>query len=341
MIKRILRSLFLFLIVANLSHSAKPIMVDMENIFTLNYNNGGSFEYHQGKHRGTQTEHQVSKYLAKIIVLLAQYKIKDEKPLVKKMLLAAFTKEVHEYKKGNYVFWHGRKYAWDYCAYVYKQLYNLSKSSVHKVGDDYTFLRFDESNSRWGGQVITDALYMNAYLFGNVDIWGHSTIQLMLSNDDWSANKIDTFTARYLCSQFNYEKYYEKYKTDFEKLKKLHEDAYQGVGNLLMICIDAQHIDRVYSAADVADFKVPITLSDGATTTEVKKIIDDLRTGKLKDFDHLQCVLPLTKDYALDPKKGPRIYSFNATDPIKQKEFEDFGKQLFGKIAAQIAFANK
>jgi len=285
---------------------------------------------------GTQTEQQACKYLSKIIVLLAQYNIKDQKPSVKKMFLAAFTKEVQEFKKGNYVFWHGRNYAWDYCAYLYKQFYNLDKVLAHKVGNDYTFLRFDDSTSRWGAVSVPDALYMNAYLFGNVNCWGHSTIQLVLSNDDFSKKLIDTFTAQYICAQFSYEKYYQKYKADFEKLEQLHQEASQEIGNLLMICIDEKNINRVYSAGDWADEKVPITLSNGQSTTEVKKIIDDLRTGKLTDFDHLQCVLPLTKDYALDPKKSPRIYSFNATDPAKQKEFEAFGTQLFAKIAADI-----
>lgn len=288
---------------------------------------------------GTQTEQQFCKYMAKIIALLVQYKIKDEQPAVKKMLLNAFTKEVQEHKKGNYVFWHGRSYAWDYCAYVYKQLYNLNQLPANKVGDDYTFLRFDNSNTRWSDDSTQDALYMNAYLFGNIDCYGHSTIQLVLSNDDFSRRLLDKFTAEYICSLFNLDKYFTKYQADFNELKRLHEAAGTQVGNLLMISIDAKNIEHIYSAGDWVGQTVPITLSDGSETTEVKKIIADLKTGKLTEFDHLQCVMPLTKEYALHPKKGPRIYSFNATHEVNRKKFEDFGKKLFAKIEADIKAA--
>ena len=210
-------------------------------------------------------------------------------------------------------------------------------AATDKVEDDYTFLRFDTSVSRFGSKK-GDALYMNAYLFGNIGCSSNSTLHLLLSDYDYSNKLFHTFTAEYLCKQLKLETYFHLYKAEFKKLKELHKAAgIQGIGNLLMISVDPTQVYRVYSAGAYADQKVLIRLSNGSETAEVKKIIDDLRTGKLKNFDHLQCVLPLTKDYALDPKKGPRIYSFTACDPVKRKAFEDFGAQLFAKIAADIA----
>lgn len=319
--------------------------------------------------QGTQTEHHACRYLPEIIEMLTPYKTKVQNPFVQKMLLNALKKEIEEHKKGNYTFWHARNYSWDYCAYVYKQLHNITQPFGNKVSEDYTFLRFDNSKTHWSGcngeENITiveklynkfcysdswyrflhsmfkdtsiDALYMNLFLFGNVECYGNSTIQLLLNDDDNSFNKVDTFTSEYICSQFELESYYTKYESDFKKLKQLHNDANtSGVGNLLMISVDKKNVDHIYSSGPHANQRAAININNGQSTAEIKKIIQSVETKQITEFDHPIAVLPLTKDYALDPQKGPRIYSFNATDPAKRQEFEDFGTKLFAKIEADL-----
>lgn len=289
------------------------------------------------QNQGTQTECHVQKYVASVISLVLQYNIIHQKPAVKRMLMQAFNQEIKEFKKGNYVFWHGRQYAWDYWAYIYKQLYNLFQPKHKKVADDYVFLRFDNSKSVWANDAKNDGLYLNAYLFGNIFCEGHSTIQLILKHYDWSNGTLNAFSEKLFFETFNMQKWYKKYQADFEKLKELHQAANTNdVGNLLLVSIDENNINRVYSAGDWTDVTVPISLSNGQKTTELKKIIQDLRAGKLTDFDHLQCVLPLTKEYALDPEKGFKVYSFTACEEQKRKEFEEFGAQLFAKIATDL-----
>jgi len=308
------------------------------------------YAFSEGIHR-TQTELHACKHLPYVIALMIKYKTLHHAAEVKKMILTAFTKEVQEHKKGNYVFWHGRKYVWDYCSYIYKQLYNLTVPLTDKVGDDYTFLRFDDSKSFFADAPYisrllfnspSDALYMNAYLFGN-RTGGTSSLSLVVKNYDFSSPDLqNTFTAEYMCTQFKLEKYYKKYAEDFKKLKTLHMAAnISKLGNLLMIVVDEKNVERVYSAGWQANQTVPIPLSDGTNTSNAKKIIADLSTGTLTKFDHLEYVLPITKDYVLNPKKGPRIYSFNGADSVKYKEFQDFGAQLFAKIASDIVSDKK
>lgn len=55
-----------------------------------------------------------------------------------------------------------------------------------------------------------------------------------------------------------------------------------------------------------------------------------IKNGSIND-NH-EYVLPLTQDYALDPYKGPCMYSFTASDPEKLKKYETYRDGLFAKI---------
>lgn len=297
-------------------------------------------------HHGTQTEYHGYNNFAALLALLQRYKNRFQNPCFQTIINQAFTKELEEHKKGNYVFWHGRRYEWDYCAYLYKNIYNLTAKKDAQVDDSYTFLRFDNSTGSYIDYIvdfnncnrITDGLFLCSSLFGcsDLDHWGQSAIQLVLKNRDWSENKIAKFSSEYILSRFNLKHYYTKYAADFTKLEQLHKAANAlNFGNLLMIVTDDENINRIYSSHDYANCKCEIEIGN-ENTSAAKRIIEGIKTNSLKDSDHLQYVLPLTKDYALNPQVGPRIYSFNATDPVKRKEFEDFGAALFAKIAADL-----
>lgn len=229
----------------------------------------------------------------------------------------ARTKEREELSKGNYVFYHGRQWGWDFIADVYKHAYNITKKDTDQVRDDFVFLRFDDSKRRsWNG----DPLYMNAALFGNSQNSGSCTAQYVMGGYDMSGGFQNNFTPNTILTSFALEKYYAQYHNDFNHLKKLHTDANpQKYGSLLVVSIPANEVNKVQNTSR----------SGSAHGT---KYLLDSRTIK----DHYEFTLPLDKDYALDPKKGPRIYSMNACDPAKYKEYTDYRDQLFAKIKSDM-----
>lgn len=245
----------------------------------------------------------------------------------------ALAKEREELAKGNHIFYHGRQWEWDLVADIYKGLYNTTNSTKPRVGNDYTFLRFDDSTAKFG-----QALFLNIPLFGNSVKPGESTSQYVLSNEDCSSNKVKEFTPQELFSRFNLQKQYSRYENEFKQLAVLHQKANpSNIGSLLMVAVDNAHVNDIYPVDWYAYNKKPVTLSTGEQTLETKKILAELKAGILPGGgDTIEYVLPLTKEYALDPEKGPRIYAMNACDPAKYKEYTDFRDQLFAKIKADM-----
>jgi len=244
----------------------------------------------------------------------------------------ALTKEREELAKGNHVFYHGRGWEWDFIADLYKEMHNL-KTPAMKVGNDYTFLTFDDSKRAYG-----KALFLNMSLFGNSYITKNSTAHLILKNADWSRGRYKEFTTQKLAAQFKLDKYYPIYQEEFTKLELLHQQANPTkIGSLLMVVVDDKNVNTIYPVIELANFKQVAALSTGEVTLETRKIIAELKAGKLPEGgDFLEYALPLDKDYALDPQKGPRIYALNASDPVKYKEYTDYRNQLFAKIKADI-----
>lgn len=296
------------------------------------------YEACQNEHYGTQTEYHCFNNLRNVLQFIISSLGNYKKPHVKDLLLQAFHQEIEECKKGRYVFWHGRDYGWDYCAYVYKQLYNLKFCPKHRADIDYIFLRFDDSKTQFTGVFTHDALYMNGSLFGNSKDLGSSSMYYILNNcDNADGLQHSKFTTEYLFSRFSLGQMYTKYKDDFKKLQQLHRDAnLSKIGNLLLISLDEEHSNLVYSAGGYAYEKIPMDVGNGQKTTSAKEIIHALKENRLADADGVQYVLPLTKEYALNPKEGLKIYSFNAVDPVAYKKFQDFGDQLFANIAKDL-----
>jgi len=284
----------------------------------------------------TQTECHLCTHLRHIIVSLFQYKAWAKQP-VQQMFKDALVKEQEEATKGNYTFYHARKPEWDFISDLYKLVHNATCPADQHVGESYTFLRFDDSKSSYAGAGNVDALFLNGPLFGNAQKYDDSSAQLALQNLNWDGNKYKTFTPEYILASFKQEKLYTQYKDEINNLKDLHEKAHcHNVGNLLMIVLDEQNIDRVYPVSMYADKKKLISLKDGQETTETKKVVQAYKLGNLVESDRIEFVLPLTKDYALDPHKGLVVHSFRATDPIAWKEYETARDQLSAKIRTDI-----
>lgn len=240
-------------------------------------------------------------------------------PFVRKIFAQLYTHQKEEQKKGNYLFYHGRSSSWEFIADIFKQTHNAVNPDK-KVGDDYVFLRFDsEGKSKYTyASKGEDALWMNAALYGNASNFGCSPAKFVYDNSDWSETN---FSIETVFSQLGLEKYSTAYNGELKKLKELHTAANsQKFGNLLAVSIPEKELHRI---------RVPQLWFGNPSRT--KAMIKNKQIN-----DNYEFVLPLTKDYALDPEKGPRIYSYHAYDPNKYKEYEEYRDQLFAQIANRI-----
>jgi len=300
--------------------------------------------YADSKHRGTQTEHHLCKNLASIITLLHKYKHKRKDPLVRKMLWDAFIQEVEEYKKGNYVFWHGRKWGWEFRSDIYKQLHNVTAKPTDRIDDTYIPLRFGDSYG--------EGFCLNYALFGNTTDETSGSLSFVLRNHDYNYgkknNNMSKYTVQYMFGVFGLSHLYEKYRDDFIKLENIHTAANSnGYGALLVLSVKPQDIHHIYPAwAGSWGLKKREIYIDGTwpsygNTTDTKKIIEALRNNPASlqhgQTDLIEFAMKLNSDYALNHKKGPRIFSFNAASSDKMKEYNQLRDAIFARLAKDIA----
>ncbi|MDR3550234.1 MAG: hypothetical protein P4L31_02385 [Candidatus Babeliales bacterium] len=233
---------------------------------------------------------------------------------LKNMFRSTLEKQQEETAKNNYMFVHGRQAEWQYLADIYKGVYNLTKPMDKQVGDDFTFLRFDDSKRKGMFNDDPDALFMNASLFGNSCKKGSCTATFVMEGSDWSGGPSKYgFSVQSFFTTFKLKSYYLKYEKDFQELEKLfHQANPENFGQLLGISIPLKDIDRVKTLY---------------SETNIKKSIE---SGHIDD--KAEYILDVDKDYLLDPYNGPRIYSFNATDPKKFAAYQAARTQLFAKI---------
>ena len=239
---------------------------------------------------------------------------------VKNMFVQAYMKQKEEQGKARYVFFHGRVYSWDFVSDMYKHAYN----SIHpdaKVDDNYVFLRFGiglKSRFTYASEG-RDALWMNGALYGNAQRLGSCTASYILDNRDFSGGPTAAgISSKAIFTRLGLERSYDTYCMEIMKLEQLHVQAHANkIGSLLAVSIPHPQLGLV---------RVP-SLSEQCS-------VQMMESGEVAD--DYEFVLPLTADYALDPYKGPRIYSFNAADPVKYKAYEQYRDTLFAKIARDI-----
>lgn len=247
---------------------------------------------------------------------------------VKKTLLAAYRKEQAERAKGHYLFYHAQQWHLHFSADIYKQLWNI----VHRdtVGDDFTFFRYNQQTE--APDIYFDHLFMNHALFGNARNNISCSATYFLNNHSVRPR---IFSSEDLCAALNAPQIYKKYASDFQQLEALHQVA-SNHGNLLLISVPADKLNFVRPVIDGGPPRtVPIEQADGTEyTDDTKLILDTLIAAphKIPDSDDIEYTMPLTTEYALDPHNGPRVYSFNAADPVKLKAYEQARDTLFAKI---------
>lgn len=239
---------------------------------------------------------------------------------VQEMFLQAYAKQKEEQAHNKYLFYHARMAVWDFFSDLKKCAYNIAHQDK-EVGDDYVFLRFGKGKSDYTHATKgADALWMNAALYGNISRRGSCTASLVLHGHDMSYGPARLgISPKTIFTEQGLQKYYPNCAQELTKLQQLHHEAHDnGVGNLLGISIPEHALERIC---------IP--------QIESRKLQAELIKNKQID-DTYEFVLPLTADYALDPKKGPRMYSFNATDQEKYAEYAHYRDQLFAKLARDV-----
>lgn len=289
-----------------------------------------------GIQNGTQTEHHCYRNLHLIIPLIKTHAHKYNDINVQTMLLSAFNKEIAEAKMGRYVFWHGRQWHWDFRADVYKHIHNLKSELQNRIGDDYVPLRFDDQEG--------DGFCMNYALFGNSRLRCSNTLSYVLQNADCSWNNKYKYSVQNIFKKFGIETHYLKYAFDFAELEKLHRDANSNnYGSLLLLSIEPKDLSNIYPAqAGSMGLDLKAILVDNTYTLDSKTIIDALRLNSiaLYDSDYIEFAMQLTNKYALNPKSGLRIYSFNAANQAKMLEYRMLRNSLFARIEADLKTQN-
>lgn len=265
----------------------------------------------------TISDHHYNENLYSVVAIFRNESFKHSH--VKDMFMQAYAQQKEEQEKGNYLFYHGRSSEWEFFADMYKQAYNIVNPHK-KVGDDYVFLRFNKTKM-FNFDKGKDVLWMNAALYGNATRSSSCTAEYVLDNFDQASHfRGQCISLEMIYAQLGLQKEYCAYSKELEALHELFVAAYPGkkMGNLLAVSIPEKELSRV-------KFLSRYYNQEGTGDTLIKN-------KKIEDIDTF--ILPLTKDYVLDPYKGPRIYSYSMADPVKLEEYKKQRDQLFEKIRA-------
>jgi len=266
--------------------------------------------------QGTITANHIKEYNDEILKTCLAYP-SFETTRIRKLFADVLKKQHDEHKKGNCGLVHGRHPGWEYLADIYKYSYNLTQPLDKQIGNDYTFLRFGNSNID-DSNASDPFIWTNAALFGNAGNPSSCTAAFVLDGNDYSGKQAQLrLSPKSFFKQFNLLPYYVKYAVEFKELERKHKQSnILLTGNILLFSIQQKDLHRIRNVFG----RIPLT--------------ESFKTGTVKNIS--EYVLDMDKDYALDPYNGPRIYSFNAADPEKFKEYEIARDQLFAKIRADI-----
>ncbi|MCK5632791.1 hypothetical protein KAH94_03515 [bacterium] len=273
---------------------------------------------------------------------------------LRNMIHKIHKKEEEEQNKDRYTFVHAQKWHWHFTADLFKKLWELQ---YNEIINDYHFLRFEAKNSKnknsenqkrvnalngndniidynWNTPTRAHRLFMNHSIFGNANRTGGSSLYYFRSNFDYS-NK--TFSTKKLFKVLNFSQYYKQYKVKLKKLKKLHEESSK-YGNMLLLSFDKKQLKKSVIATDFHGNRITRTVNN-TQTYNTKTILDALRNDpeQVENCDEIIYCAILTQDLVLDPKNGPRIFSFNVTDKKKFKAYEQLRDEIFTELAQDMA----
>ena len=272
-------------------------------------------------------------------------------PKIREFFLRIYAQEKIEHANGNYVFYHGRMWLWNFQSDIFKQLWNIAKND--DIGENYQFLRFGTKIPGPKRKDNMDILFMNSAIFGNVTNFGSSTAHYWLSNRDQSANKNLNITLKAFFKSFNLESLYDKYQKEFEELARIHQSASKH-GEILLISVSPDKLDNVISTHSGGGLR-PVLIND-KIVRNTKEILDSIKNNPkdVKDIDILEWGLILGQwkkttlgeqyflsPYASDPHNGPAVYSFYMADEKIMEEYRKKRDTLFAKIKNDVQEINK
>lgn len=273
----------------------------------------------------------------------------------RRMFKLLHKKEKEEQKKGRYTFVHAQKWEWHFLANTFKKLWEIKYGQ--KI-NDYQFLRFvskehdekkekkkrlnakngTEYNRSWLSHKQNlepaERLFMNYAIFGNAGNPGCCSAWYWFKDHDQSYTQISTED---LFTKMSMESHYKKYAQKLETLENLHKES-STYGNLLLLSFTPKQMSECVIPADVGGNRLSVTMSYWRTTYNTKKILDELKkdSNVINNSNDVMFCTILTHDCALDPINGPRIYSFNAPDNKKFKEYEKLRDEIFEELTQEI-----
>lgn len=275
-----------------------------------------------------------------------------DKPLIR-LIDSVCERERIETKKGNYIFFHGRRWKWDLLADIFKKLWEIKNNK--KVCANFQFLRFEnepqtlkdvEIEKRKGALLgrennetgFADRLFMNHALFGYVGNRWRCSFRYMLDNFDKSSVHI---SIRDIFKHFNFESLYTKYEKKFEQLHNLHKRS-SNYGSLLLISCTPEQVDKSVLPVHCKSGQRKAIIVQGQETYDPKKIVQALKINPcaVKNCNKVKYGLILTHDCALAPNNGPKIYSFHAADEKLFKKYKKLKEKIFEAIAKDVSIYN-
>lgn len=280
-------------------------------------------------------------------------------PIFKNMVHNIMNKERESI--GNYeVFYHGRRWSYGFLSQVYDMLYSQLKdkplgnfSFTHFVeqmkeeGSEKFFAdqeqmrekllkegnRFSETTRLPKGRKTASEkelqgflnrqklLFLNKFLFGNIDKISSSSIAYILGNFNQGQSEADFFT-REIFNMFDYGDIYDMYAKDIDDLEQEYNKLSR-YGELLQILVPKENVDKC----------VYYTTSGGPLvgSGDVKEILRYLDKYP-KDKVEFALVNTYDKHGGLNPDSGIKVFSYNLVEPEKMAAFKEKEKQLFDKI---------
>lgn len=262
-------------------------------------------------------------------------------------ILSIYAQEKVEHDNGNYVFYHGRAWTWNFFSDIYKQLWNIIKKD--SINDNFQFLRFG-IHAQKNEHSNYDLLFMNSAIFGNLSNLGSCSFIYWLNNVDQSVRKNLPNILEQIFKAFNLKYILDKYQNDLKNLKEIHEQV-TPKGEILMISLPSEGLSFVQPIDACGGIK-PVKIKN-QKSINTQEILDAIKNNpnEVQDIDQIEWGLSLGEfndeknsyksfEYPNDPDLGPKIYSFYLGDEDEMQKYRNLRDEIFEKIKNDIKNKN-
>lgn len=264
---------------------------------------------------------------------------------------------------GYEVFYHGRRWKWGFLSDIYNMLYSYKSQKELK---DFIFTNLDDpvlgniseqffmSEKTSREQLLKEGnpssatthrslLFLNKFLFGNLNFEFSSSISYMMSNYDQGKLSL---SIKEVFNMFGRSDAYQAFE---DKLLTLQEDYNKltRYGELLQIAIPKDTVNKCVYYTTNCGPKISFSKTSYLKhipcineTTDVKLILKDLDTNP-RDETEFALINTRDKFGGLNPESGIKMFSYNAVDPEKWTTFKNKEKDLFNQIKEWMQQKNR